>query len=234
MAKRRQPVVPGRRPDPVGGYDRRLVIMVKEPVAGRVKTRLGRDIGVAHATRFYRQTLAAVTARLARDPRWRTLLSVAPATAVASRSLPHGVPRLAQQNGDIGDRMQAIFDVSGAGPVVVIGTDIPAVRPSHIADAFRALGDNDIVFGPATDGGFWLIGMRRTPRVVNAFHDVRWSTEYTLQDCLNGLNRAPSIRVATIATLRDADERADLELQEGVVGRHLAPVVACVKLEISF
>ena len=74
-----------------GGFARRLVIMVKDPVAGRVKTRLARDIGAVHAARFYRHTLAAVTARLAADPRWLTELSVAPAKATASRGLPAGL-----------------------------------------------------------------------------------------------------------------------------------------------
>lgn len=214
-------------------YRRRLVIMVKEPVAGRVKTRLARDIGVAQAARFYRHNLAVVTGRLVSDLRWQTLLSVAPATAVGSRCLPAGVPRIAQHSGDIGERMQAIFDVAAPGPLVVIGTDIPAVRPSHIATAFQALGSHDVVFGPAVDGGFWLVGMRRTPRVLNAFHDVRWSTPDTLQDAIDGLRRRPAIRVATTTTLRDADERSDLDLLGKTIGRRLLPSEVCAKLEVN-
>ena len=234
MAERRQPAVPGTQPVHVGHYARRLVIMAKEPIAGRVKTRLARDIGVVPATWFYRHNLATVTSRLSRDPRWQTLFSVAPASATTSRCLPSAVPRIAQQAGDIGARMQAIFDRAAPGPVVVIGTDIPTVRPSHIAAAFQALGDSDIVFGPATDGGFWLVGLRRTPRVLNAFHDVRWSTPDTLRDCLEGIGCMPSIRIATIAMLQDADERADLDLLKAAIGRRIAPSSACSKLEVNY
>lgn len=201
----------------------RLVIMVKEPVAGRVKTRLGRDIGVSRATGFYRQTLAAVTTRLARDCRWQTLLSVAPAVALRSNTLPVALPRIPQNGGDLGQRMQAIFDLGGRGPVVVIGTDIPEVAPHHIADAFRVLGRNDVVFGPAVDGGFWLVGMRRTPRLVDLFHDVRWSTADTLRDCLDGLRRQPSVTVELVATLSDADDRRDLARVAHAIGRRVLP-----------
>ncbi len=204
-------------------HRQRLVIMVKEPVAGQVKTRLGRDIGVSRATGFYRQTLASVTTRLVHDTRWQTVLSVAPATAMASAALPAAVPRIPQHNGDLGQRMQAIFDVSGSGPVVVIGTDIPEVAPCHIAEAFRALGRNDVVFGPAADGGFWLVGMRRTPRLVDLFHSVRWSTPHTLRDCLDGLRRQPAVQVATVATLNDADDRGDLDRVAHAIGRRVLP-----------
>lgn len=197
-----------------------LVIMVKEPVLGRVKTRLGREIGAVAAAGFYRKTLGAVTARLARDPRWQTWLSVAPARALKARSLPAGIGRMPQHGGDLGARMQAIFDRCDPGPVVIIGTDIPEVCPAHIAAAFSALGTHDMVFGPATDGGFWLVGMRRTPRIVSAFNSVRWSAPETLADCRAGLEGA---RVATASTLRDIDEAADLAALGNVRGRYMLP-----------
>lgn len=204
-------------------YRRRLAIMVKEPVAGRVKTRLARDVGLASATGFYRHTLKSVVARLAADPRWHTCLSVAPAAMTTSRMLPAGVVRMPQLGGDLGQRMQTIFEIPERGPMVVIGTDIPKVTPVEIAQAFQALGRHDIVFGPATDGGFWLVGMRRSPRVFQLFHDVRWSTPHTLQDCLDGLRTHHGLRVATVATLSDADESADLEHLANARGRRLLP-----------
>lgn len=208
------------------GYHRQLVIMVKEPVAGRVKTRLGHDIGVSAATSFYRHTLRAVTSRLSCDPRWQTVLSVAPAPAVASVCLPAHIARSPQTGHDLGDRMQAIFARPQPGPVVIIGTDIPAVTPTHIDQAFQALGRHDVVFGPATDGGFWLVGMRRIPRVFEAFRNVRWSTADTLRDCLDGLERHRAASVATVATLSDADEAGDLLALGHVIGRHVLPKAA--------
>lgn len=202
---------------------RRLVIMVKEPIAGRVKTRLARDIGLTRATGFYRHVLGAVVARLAADGRWQTWLSVAPAPAIASRMLPAGVVRMPQSGGDLGRRMQTIFAMPARGPVVVIGTDIPKVTAFEIEQAFQALGRHDVVFGPAIDGGFWLVGMRRSPRVFELFHNVRWSTPHTLQDCLDGLRAHPGLRVATVATLSDADERVDLDQLGSALGRRILP-----------
>lgn len=199
---------------------RQLVIMVKQPVAGRVKTRLARDIGVVRATMFYRHNLAAVIARLASDCRWQTTLSVAPAVAVGSTMLPQGMPRGPQCSGDIGQRMQAILDRPIPGPVVVIGTDIPAVRPAHIWAAFKALGRSDIVFGPATDGGFWLVGTRRTPSRIKAFPAVRWSAPETLSDCRIGLR---DYDIATVCTLRDVDGARDCETLSDGFGRRILP-----------
>lgn len=200
-------------------YAQRLVIMVKEPVAGRVKTRLGRDIGTAEATRLYRHTLGNVTARLACDPRWQTLLSVAPKRGAQSRMLPR-LPRIAQPGGDIGIRMQSILNWTVPGPIVVIGTDIPQVDTGHIARAFDALGSHDVVFGPASDGGFWLIGMGRSPRVIDAFGDVRWSTSHTLSDCLAGLR---GHKVGFVDELIDVDEISDLSLIKPTNGRRILP-----------
>jgi len=194
---------------------RQLVIMVKEPVMGRVKTRLSQQLGFVRATMFYRQTLAQVIGRLAFDRRWHTSLSVAPTSAVHSTMLPLGPARLAQDRGDIGQRMQSIFDCGAAGPVVVIGTDIPGVQPCDIANAFGALGRHDLVFGPAEDGGFWLVGMRRTPRILKAFDKIRWSSEHTLHDTLVGLD--DGVSVAFVRRHSDADEARDLV--------HLAPIL---------
>jgi hypothetical protein len=93
-----------------------------------------------------------------------------------------------------------------AGPVVIVGSDIPDVRVRHVEQAFRALGDHDAVFGPAYDGGYWLVGLRRRPRVVDCFRGVRWSTEFALADTLANLG---SSRVAQLDTLVDIDDGAD-------------------------
>ena len=202
-------------------FRRRLVIMVKQPIAGRVKTRLGRDIGAVAATMFYRHTMGNVAGRLFRDTRWQTLLSVAPAAAIKSAQLPGGIRRVPQINCDLGARMQAIFGLPGRGPIVIIGTDIPEVRPSHISAAFSALGSNEMVFGPATDGGFWLVGMRRTPRIIKAFRSVRWSSPDTLQDCFAGL---AANQIGTVRMLRDVDDMCDLKLVKSTTGRRILPL----------
>ena len=187
----------------------RLVIMLKEPRAGRVKTRLGRDIGMTASAWWFRHQTARLIRRLSGDPRWELRLAVAPDNALQSRIWPAGVARDSQGSGDLGQRMRYIFDNTPSGPVVLIGGDIPGVTPAIIHDAFRKLANHDCVFGPAEDGGFWLVGMRRGPRPlpVDLFKDVRWSHADTLHDTLASLAGAS---VGYVATLQDVDTAADL------------------------
>lgn len=182
--------------------NRYLVVMTKEPVAGRVKTRLARSIGVVAATRFARINTQTLLRRVDGDPRWTTLLSIAPDISIESHRWPLSVPRLAQGPGDLGQRMQRVFDVLPPGPAIIVGTDIPDIRARHIAQAFALLGSHDAVFGPASDGGYWLIGLRRRPRIPRPFADVRWSGPHALSDTIANLNGS---RIAEIDTLSDVD-----------------------------
>jgi rSAM/selenodomain-associated transferase 1 len=194
--------------------------MVKVPVAGRVKTRLARSVGFAEATRFYRHTLASVVGRLARDSRWTTILAVSPDTGLASRALPARVARVRQGGGDLGQRMDRLMRLTGPGPTIIVGTDIPAITPALISAAFRLLARADAVLGPAPDGGYWLVGLRRSPRIPRAFDHVRWSSEHTLADTRASLGAA---EVATAAILGDVDGSIDLEHVAGWFGRRTLP-----------
>jgi uncharacterized protein len=196
----------------------RLVIMAKAPVAGAVKTRLAREAGVATATRFARQCCAAMIARVGLDPRWETLLCVTPDAARASLYWPHHLVRMPQGPGDLGRRMQRVLDRARPGPVVIIGTDIPGIRRSHVAEAFRVLGRCPHVFGPATDGGYWLVGSRRQPHTPRGlFTRVRWSSEHTLADTLANVDGRS---VGFVATLSDVDDAAALA-RHGDFGRRV-------------
>lgn len=184
--------------------------MAKEPVAGRVKTRLGRDIGMTGAVNWYRHQCRRLIRRLSDDPRWEVRLLLAPSpAALTSRSWPMHIPREGQTNGDLGDRMRHSFNHTPPGPMVLIGTDVPDVTPKLIADAFETLGRKDSVFGPAKDGGFWLVGHRRCSRPLpqNLFKNVRWSCEHTLNDTLQTLGTAS---YGLVQTLRDVDNASDL------------------------
>jgi rSAM/selenodomain-associated transferase 1 len=192
--------------------NRQLFIMIKEPRAGRVKTRLGAGIGMTRAAWWFRHQSRRLIHKLGRDPRWQTVLAVSPDTeGLQSRIWPADLPRWPQGQGDLGDRMGAIFRNAPIGPVVIIGADIPGITPALIEKAFRALGDHDAVFGPATDGGYWLVGMKRGTRAVPAhlFENVRWSTKHALADTVASLSGA---QVAMLDTLRDVDVAADLKL----------------------
>jgi len=208
------------QPAPRSTRRQRLVVFVKEPAAGRVKTRLARGLGVARATGFYRHATRTTLTRLAADPRWQTVLAVAPDAALASRAWPAGIERGGQGGGDLGARMQRIMNGMPVGPVIIIGTDIPTIRPSHIAAAFMRLGSDDAVFGPAPDGGYWLVGLRRARAFTGVFRNVRWSTADTFADTRRNLD---GLRVALIDPLGDIDEVADFKAAGSAVGRLVPP-----------
>lgn len=192
-----------------GTHGRTLVIMAKAPLAGLVKTRLARDIGQAQALRWYRAMLAALARRVGQDPRWRTVIAVAPAALVHAgcwtACLPGGTARIAQHGGDLGARMQHVLDHVPPGPLVMVGCDVPGLSAAHVEAAFRALGDHDLVFGPAGDGGYWLVGARRMPKVPRPFFNVRWSSRHALADTLANVR---ALRVATLGRLDDVDDGA--------------------------
>jgi uncharacterized protein len=185
-------------------------------MAGGVKTRLAAGLGVATAVRFARHCTAALLRRVGADARWHTTVVVTPDIGRFSQIWPRGVTLRPQGSGDLGMRMQRIFDHTEPGPAVVIGTDVPDITRAHVLVAFRLLGQHDAVFGPADDGGYWLVGLRRRPRVPRPFHGVRWSTAHALADTLvNLLGRS----VARVAALSDVDTPADFARCAAVFGR---------------
>lgn len=207
MTKRSAPSRKAGRPRPL------LFIMARLPIAGAVKTRLARRIGVIGAVSLYRSLLASTLRRAGRDTRWRTILAVTPATAAHSplwRRLAPGCEVLAQSTGDLGRRMGSLLAKAGAAPAAVMGSDIVDVGAAHIAASFSALKGADAVIALAEDGGFWFcavngIAPRFAPGKAGAFADIAWSRGDT-----GGLTRtalqAKGFRVASGPTRRDIDE----------------------------
>jgi uncharacterized protein len=180
--------------------------MAKSPLAGRAKRRLAASVGAIPATRFYRSCLAHTLMRLSSDRRWSTLLAVSPDSEVSARFWPRGIERLPQGHGDLGRRMQRLFRRLPPGPAIIVGSDIPAIAARDIACAFRLLGNADAVFGRSPDGGYWLVGLRRIPRLLAPFAGVRWSGPHALADTLGNLKGS---RIAFAATLSDVDTEED-------------------------
>ena len=173
---------------------------------GRVKQRLGGSIGQTAALSFYRACLLHTVLRLSRSPHWRTLIAVTPDGDLASsfwRGVAQrwGVGLMPQGRGDLGQRMQRIFDHAGPGSTIIVGSDIPALRGAHIAAAFRLLRSADAVLGPAGDGGYWLVGMRSLQRLT-PFERVPWSTPQALADTIANLDAR---RVVFAPELADVD-----------------------------
>ncbi len=181
-----------------------VVVFARAPRLGAVKRRLARDIGDRGALRFHVATLNRLLRTLVAERRVRTVLALTPDRA--RLRLPVAVKSVGQGNGDLGVRMHRAFLRFPCARVALIGCDIPDAGPQDALAAFRALGMADAAFGPAADGGYWLVAMSRR-RPARPFAAVRWSTEHALADTLaNFAGR----RVALLRTLHDVDTAEDL------------------------
>jgi uncharacterized protein len=184
---------------------RHLVLFVRAAELGHGKRRLAREIGDVATVRFERLMLALLLRRLAADRRWRLRIAVTPDKARRrARYWRRGVDVTGQGGGDLGVRMRRALAACPPGPVVLVGGDIPALAARHVATAFHQLGGCDLVFGPAEDGGFWLVGARRRPRLPPLFDKVRWSSPHALADTLADLPRR--VTVGFVERLEDVDD----------------------------
>ena len=185
-----------------------MIVFARAPRLGTLKRRLAAGIGDRAALRFHTATLRRLLRRLRADPRVRTVLAHTPD---AARFPPdpawRGLPRIPQGRGDLGARMHRAFARFPHTRVALVGCDIPALDASDLAACFRALGRADAAFGPAEDGGYWLVAMARR-RPARPFAGVRWSTPHAFADTLRNFAGRPT---ATLRTLRDVDTAADLE-----------------------
>jgi rSAM/selenodomain-associated transferase 1 len=179
------------------------IVFARAPRLGAVKRRLARGIGDRAALRFHRATLFRLLRALAADRRFRTVLALTPDRA--RLRMPRGVACIGQGHGDLGARMHRALLRFSKGHAVIVGSDIPAAGAHDLAAAFRALGTAQAVFGPAADGGYWLIGVgpRRPSR---PFARVRWSTQHALADTLANFRHR---RFAMLRTLSDVDSATD-------------------------
>ena len=178
----------------------RLVIFSRTPRAGTVKTRLARHIGYARAAQFVRHAIAKLLRELASDPRWHTCLALTERTHVPYKK----IPVLYQGTGDMGARLSRLVGLARTANLVIIGSDTPHVKKHHIARAFKLFGNHAAVFGPATDGGFWLAGFRHGHKKIS-LKGVRFSTPHALADTVANLPKKPAL----LQTLSDVDTVAD-------------------------
>ena len=179
-----------------------VVVFARTPRLGTVKRRLARAIGARAALRFHLAMLRRLTRTLRCERRFHTVFALTGGRA----RWPRGIAHIRQAHGDLGRRMDHAFRRFPRRRVVLVGTDIPALAAGDLHAAFRALGRAAAVFGPAEDGGFWLVGFGAR-RPARPFAGVRWSSRHTLADTLANLRPRP---VALLRRLRDVDTAADL------------------------
>lgn len=187
----------------------RLVVFLKAPRVGAVKTRLAEALGPEAACAAYRQLVAALLANLAPLPKVELCFAPVEAGAEINPWLRPGWSACPQTEGDLGERLHAAFAehfVSDAQHVVIIGSDCPDVTAMDIEDSWLALESHDVVLGPALDGGYWLIGLR-APQ-PGLFTTMPWSTDNVFSETMCRA-RESDLRVAVLRELSDVDTVAD-------------------------
>ena len=195
---------------------KRLALFARRPVPGQVKTRLIPALTARLACRLHLAMLAdaiAVLEAAAADERWLYWadgsLDAAAGAADAALVLPFGVREGVQSGADLGERLQRAFSelLAGGSQAVVFGSDCPWLRAGHIEQAFGALEHADLVVGPASDGGYTLIGLR-SPR-PELFAGIEWGTSRVLEQTLARAAEG-GLEVEKLETLDDLDTAEDL------------------------
>lgn len=197
-------------------HGRVLGLFAKQPLAGQVKTRLAAATSPAWAAVVAAAFLLDMLDELASFPA-RRLLSFAPRHAgdyfkAAAAGRFEVFP---QSEGDLGRRIAEFFAAAfefGARRVVLLGTDSPSLPVAYVENAFAALEDADLVLGPATDGGYYLVGCR--DRVPPIFDDIRWGSAHVLADTLWHLADGSS-RLAMLPPWYDIDTLDDWHMLVG-------------------
>ena len=192
----------------------RLVIFAKAPIAGFAKTRLIPALGAQGAADLAKCMLSHTVAQALASNAQVVELCMSPApldTAWQGTALPQGMECSAQGDGDLGARMSRAIQRAIAqrqDPVLLIGTDCPALSAAHIAEAARQLEQHDAVLLPAADGGYVLIGLK-APH-PSLFNDMAWSTSVVAAETLRRM-ASLGLRVWLGPVLYDVDEPADLD-----------------------
>lgn len=186
-----------------------LLIFARQPELGRVKTRLAQGIGAEAALVVYEELLAHT----------RTVVEALSVTTTVWLSEPFraelpdawaGFTQHPQPPGDLGNRMQHAFEAAfaaGATRIVIVGTDCPGLTPEHVRAAFAHLATAEVVLGPATDGGYYLLGMKQVHSAL--FQQKAWSTDTVLAATIADAHQL-GLSVQLLSPLRDVDTAADL------------------------
>ena len=184
-----------------------VIVFVKNIQLGKVKTRLAKTIGNQAAFEVY-EALVEVTEQATKtievDKRIYFSQSI-----VKDQWLGHY--KAVQQGADLGERMKNAFKQGfkdGYSRIVLIGSDLPDINKTQIEAGLKALTDKDVVFGPAEDGGYYLIGLSKMHDFI--FNDKPWSQTHLLETTVSQLQNK-NTPYATIKTLNDIDTFEDLE-----------------------
>jgi uncharacterized protein len=192
-----------------------LIIFAKEPRPGQVKTRLCPPLSPEEAAQLYHSFLLDILEEMAQVPEIRLAVAFSPPAAqVFFRQIaPPGADLFPQEGADLGERMARAFArgfAAGFGPILLRGSDVPDLPAQVVSEAKEALaaGQAQVVLGPATDGGYHLVGLAEPqPRL---FQGPVWSSNTVLADTLD-LARQLGLRVRLLPPWPDIDTYDNLQ-----------------------
>jgi rSAM/selenodomain-associated transferase 1 len=195
--------------------DKRCVILfVKLPEKGKVKSRLARCMDEDLVLRLYENMVLDAIDMLTRGRfPFRICFTPPDARDRILEWLGQGYRAFPQTGYDLGDRMENAFEYvfpEDAEDALLIGSDIPGLTAEVMDEAFTALLTNDAVIGPAGDGGYYLIGFKKRSFKPVIFHDMVWSTKTVFRETMDKLHDA-SLRVHVLPELTDVDTVDDLK-----------------------
>ena len=191
----------------------RIIVLARAPLPGRAKTRLIPALGGYGAARVHARLLRRTVATVCQLDGARVTLRVAPAVGhplFAQLRRAHGLRLRAQSGGDLGRRMQQALasELADSSAAVLVGSDCPGLAGDDLRTALRALQSGmDAVLGPALDGGYWLIGLRRPSAAV--FQGVDWGSSRVAAQTRQRMRRL-GWRWLELAPRGDLDRPADL------------------------
>jgi len=189
--------------------DNLIMIFIRNPELGKVKTRLAKTIGDEKALVIYKLLLDH-TNKIAKRVNAHKAVFYSDFTTVNDRWKNDGFIQLTQKGKELGEKMSNAFLKSfnmGYKKVIIIGSDCFELNENIITDAFTILNDNEVVLGPAKDGGYYLLGMKFFH--PSLFQNKVWSTENVLLDTLLDLSNL-NLSYKLLPTLSDIDEEKDL------------------------
>lgn len=187
----------------------KLIIFLRAPRAKTVKTRLAAEIGSEAALAAYCTLVSRLVGNVSRLAPVELRFTPDSAERECGAWLQDGWECRPQGPGGLGEKLTAAFDESfarGARRVVIIGSDCPYLSANDIRLAWNALKSHDLVLGPASDGGYWLIGLCRPCRQL--FERIPWSTGAVLRGTLDRARMA-RLEVKLLRRLSDVDTAAD-------------------------
>src|SRR3990167_5773931 len=191
--------------------DNVLIIFVKYPQAGFVKTRLAKEIGKKNASELYRLFVETLLARI-KDENFTRVIFYSPISKrnEVKRWLGNDLALSPQKGRGLGERLSDAFRLAfknGAKRVVVIGTDSPALNKKLILDAFKKLKETQCVLGPAFDGGYYLVGSNSFYEEV--FQHIDWSSDNVFKQTLRAIKKLRII-FSLLDKELDIDNKDDL------------------------